>query len=492
MRSLFHKASVRLGLVGLILLLAVAAFVFTPTIQTRAAAVDQLVGYGAGTTGGAGGSTVTVSSLSALTSAVSGSSAKIVQVSGTISGTADVKIGSNTTVIGLGSTASLVGISLNVDGSSNVIIRNLSISKVVASDTTGDAIHLVNGANHIWIDHNNLFSDLDHGKDFYDGLLDITHAADFITVSWNRFHDHFKVSLVGHSDDNGSEDTGHLHVTYHHNWFFNVNSRTPSLRFGTGHVYNNYFQNITDSGIHSREGAQMLIQNNVFSNVDTAVTTTGDSDVDGFANASGNDYGGATVDITQVGSFTQAPYSFTLDATSTVVGSVTANSGVGIVSGSGGGGSTPVATATPTRGVTVTPTPPTATPTPPANSVLQAENASLSNASVSSSNGGFTGSGYVVFGGPGGWIEWTVTIPSTGKYSLVFRYANSASNSLPCSVSVNGTVIKANLTFKSTGSASTWSTTQTSGTISAGTVKIRLTAGSSGGSNIDSLQIVAA
>src|SRR4051812_27125107 len=102
MRSLFHKASVRLGLVALIFFLAVAAIVFVPTVQTRAAAVDQLVGYGAGTTGGAGGSTVTVSSLSTLTSAVAGSSAKIVQVSGTISGTADVKIGSNTTVIGLG------------------------------------------------------------------------------------------------------------------------------------------------------------------------------------------------------------------------------------------------------------------------------------------------------------------------------------------------------------------------------------------------------
>lgn len=27
-------------------------------------------------------------------------------------------------------------------------------------------------------------------KDFYDGLLDITHAADFITVSYTKFHDH--------------------------------------------------------------------------------------------------------------------------------------------------------------------------------------------------------------------------------------------------------------------------------------------------------------
>jgi hypothetical protein len=59
-------------------------------------------------------------------------------------------------------------------------------------------------------------------------------------------------------------------------------------------------------------------------------------------------------------------------------------------------------------------------------------------------------------------------------------------------VSVNGTVIKADLTFKSTGSGSTWSTTQTTHDITGGTVTIRLTAGASGGSNIDYLQIVSA
>lgn len=394
--------------------------------------------------------------------------------------------------MGVGSTASLVGISLNLDGVSNVIIRNLSISFVLASDTTGDAIHLINGTNHVWIDHNTLFSDLNHGKDFYDGLLDITHAADFITVSWNVFHDHFKVSLVGHSDSNGAEDTGHLHVTYHHNWFYNVNSRLPSLRFGTGHVYNNYFQNVSDSAVHSRMGAQMLIENNVFLSVPLAITTTGDSSVDGFANASGNDYGGATVDITQVGTFTKAPYSYTLDSTASVIGEVSAFSGVGIISGDSGNptptpttGTTP--TATPTVGVTVTPT---ATSTPVTGNIFQAESASLSNANVATTFSGYTGSGYVVYGGPGGWIQWTVSIPTSGNYSLVFRYSNSTSNSLPASVSVNGTVIKANLTFKSTGSGSTWSTTLTSNTLPAGTVTIRLTAGSSGGSNIDYLQIV--
>jgi len=47
-------------------------------------------------------------------------------------------------------------------------------------------------------------------KDHYDGLVDITHASDYVTVPRNTFKNHYKGSLVGHSDYNASEDTGHL------------------------------------------------------------------------------------------------------------------------------------------------------------------------------------------------------------------------------------------------------------------------------------------
>lgn len=119
----------------------------------------------------------------------------------------------------------------------NVIIRNLVIKKVVAS--SGDAI-AINKATNVWIDHVDLSSDQTHDKDFYDGLLDVTHAADFVTVSNSYIHDHFKASLVGHSDSNAAEDTGKLRVSYANNHFRNLNSRAPSFRFGTGHLWNKY------------------------------------------------------------------------------------------------------------------------------------------------------------------------------------------------------------------------------------------------------------
>jgi pectate lyase len=307
--------------------LAVAAAVTAPAGVAHAAYESSPVGFGAGTTGGAGGETVTVTTASAFTSAVTGTTARTVRVSGkiTLANKTLVKIGSNKTVLGVGSGSGFTGGGLAVDKSSNVILRNLVISKAVGTD----AIQIQRGATKVWVDHNDLSSDLDHGKDYYDGLLDISHAADGITVSWNKFHDHYKVSLVGHSDNNAAEDTGKLHVTYSHNWFDNVNSRLPSLRFGTGHAYDNYFRSVTDSAVHSRMNAQFLAQNNVFESTKTCLETTGDSDVDGYLNESGNSFGGCANQITRTGSMTSAPYSFTLEPTSTVKATVTAGAGAG-------------------------------------------------------------------------------------------------------------------------------------------------------------------
>jgi pectate lyase len=40
-----------------------------------------------------------------------------------------------------------------------------------------------------------------------------------------------------------------------------VNSRLPSFRFGTGHIFNNYYKDVLGSAINSRLGAQMLVEN---------------------------------------------------------------------------------------------------------------------------------------------------------------------------------------------------------------------------------------
>ncbi|WP_329407005.1 polysaccharide lyase family 1 protein [Streptomyces sp. NBC_00704] len=301
-----------------------AAAVLTVPPPAVAAAESAPVGFGAGTTGGGGAGAVTVSTLSAFKTAVTGSTAKVVKVNGLITLSGQVDIGSNTTVLGVGSSSGFTGGGLRLKKVTNVVIRNLNISKPLKP---ADGIE-VQASTKVWIDHNSFSADRDHDKDYYDGLLDINHASDFVTVSWNTFRDHYKGSLVGHSDNNASQDTGHLRVTYHHNRFTDVYSRIPSLRFGTGHFYDNYVVG-AETAVHSRMGAQMLVENNVFRSTLVAVTTSRDSDVDGYANLTGNDLGGAATELSRVGTFTKPPYSYTAEPASSVVASVTSGAGAG-------------------------------------------------------------------------------------------------------------------------------------------------------------------
>ena len=99
--------------------------------------------------------------------------------------------------------------------------------------------------------------------------MDIKRGSDFVTVSWNRVFSHDKSMLLGHSDDNASQDVGHLRVTYHHNWFDGTNQRHPRVRFGNPvHVYNNYYSNVGGYGVASTEGAGVLVEGNYFENTD--------------------------------------------------------------------------------------------------------------------------------------------------------------------------------------------------------------------------------
>lgn len=133
-----------------------------------------------GTTGGAGGTEVTVTSNDELLAEVEGDDPKIIWVEGTIEGFTDkVRVGSNKSIIGKNSEAKLIGIGLFIKDAKNVIIQNLAISKV--SEGEGDAIGVQKSEN-IWIDHCDLSSDLDNGKDYYDGLADFSHQVDYVTV----------------------------------------------------------------------------------------------------------------------------------------------------------------------------------------------------------------------------------------------------------------------------------------------------------------------
>lgn len=179
----------------------------------------------------------------------------------------------NTTIVGAGADSEIRGAALRINGTDNVILRNLTFSD--SSDcfpawdpgdgSTGawnseyDLLQVINGATHVWIDHSE-FTDapnLDSEQPSYfgtpyqvhDGAVDVTNGSDLVTMSYNRFTDHDKLMLIGSTDSTNRGDPGRLRVTVHHNVFEDVGQRAPRVRYGQVDVYNNHYRVSEDSSV---------------------------------------------------------------------------------------------------------------------------------------------------------------------------------------------------------------------------------------------------
>jgi pectate lyase len=298
----------------------VASAVLVPGLASAepapAAVAATAVGWAAqngGTTGGGGASKVTVRTASQLTAALEGSAAKVVEVSGNISCSGMVRVGSNTTLRGA-SGSRLSGCGLNVRQVKNVIVENLAFN-----GWDDDAINIETSTN-VLIDHNTFGTG-------YDGAVDTKRGSDFVTISWNHFDGQDKNSLVGHSDGNGSQDRGRLRVSYHHNWFEGTNQRNPRVRFGNPvHVFNNLYTNVGSYGVASTQEAGVLVEGNYFENTeDPFHRGEGSSSAGGllarnnhFVNSGGGQQGGSVASV---------PYSYRLDSAAQIKSIVSAGAG---------------------------------------------------------------------------------------------------------------------------------------------------------------------
>ena len=271
-----------------------------------------------GTTGGAGGPTVTVTNSSDFLDYISRDGPYIIQLSGTISLSGMNKVKSDKTIIGLGSDAVITGGGLNLSEVSNVIIQNITFTN--ASD---DSINLQTYTHHVWIDH----CDFSNG---YDGLIDIKRGTDYVTVSWNHFYSHDKTMLLGHSDDNGDQDIGHLKVTYHHNWFDGTSGRHPRVRFGKAHVFNNYYLNNSGYGVASTCDADVVVESNYFQNVPSPTLVGYGSSWDGDLVERNNIFANSGRPETRGSAFEPSSYySYTCDSAFDIPARVKNGAGVG-------------------------------------------------------------------------------------------------------------------------------------------------------------------
>jgi pectate lyase len=322
-------------------------------------AASPLVGWAAvngngvaTTTGGGNATPITVTTLAELQAAVLGTDPAVIFVRGVMA-PGELRPGSNKTIVGLCG-AELHG-HMEVSGAVNTIIRNIKIVGYGVGDcaldpgfdpaegcsTGDDAITVQRDSHHIWFDH----CDVSDGTD---GNLDISNGANFVTISWTKFHytprtdnvgsdstgaaGHRYSNLVGGSD-NTTADADALNVTWHHNWWAdNVVERQPRIRFGENHLFNNYWSSATTNyAVRSGIQAGVLIENSYFDAVRTPHQFNNDADqMTGNITVRGNVYDNTTgTQITGGGgpAFTNPPYPYTLDLAEAVPDLVQAGAG---------------------------------------------------------------------------------------------------------------------------------------------------------------------
>lgn len=248
-------------------------------IALQSAPAASWAGVAGGTPGGAKASAehiYTVTNRSELLEAIrqSGDAQKIIQIKGIIDlsdgkpftsfsdqkSRSQIKLPSNTTVFGVTADAGFINGSLVIKKVQNVIVRNIHIEtpKDVAPhfekgdgwNAEWDGMNVIT-SEHVWVDHvtitdghftDEMYTEKDGWRYVqHDGALDIKRASDYVTVSYSLFDEHDKTMLIGHSDHNGKQDRGKLRVTLMDNIFKSIVQRTPRVRFGKIHVYNNLF-----------------------------------------------------------------------------------------------------------------------------------------------------------------------------------------------------------------------------------------------------------
>jgi pectate lyase len=287
-----------------------------------------------------------------------------------------IRLGSNKTVVGIGTAAFFNRVGIVIQFQSNIIIRNITFTmKDVPITNNGEnkVVGLVNGvattlsdpdcigiqaddtsqseasqtSKHIWIDHCEFYNEdpsVMTNVDRYDGLIDGKNNSTDITISWCYFHDHHKASLMGH----GNSDNYDRRITYSHNYFKNIASRLPLIRFGKCHLLNNYMIT-SENGANARINSDIYVEGNrfeaskkpVFGKVSEngAATFAGNQWLSCsvvpavvLSQASGAKALNASEEVLQ-GSFKPSSfYSYSADPVADVSSIVIANSGVGKIS----------------------------------------------------------------------------------------------------------------------------------------------------------------
>lgn len=263
-------------------LLVIGVLMTLNTINGQTYCFSAPQGYGAGTTGGNGGTVTTVTSQSTLQSALTASGSAVILVSGTISCSYMSVLVSNKTLLGLpgaklvnlGQTKESSGIMNIKSGSNNVIIRNLIFEGPGAYDTDGRDLLTIDGGSKIWVDHCEF-------QDGCDGNYDHKGLTDNVTVSWCKFtylkapksggsggtDDHRFTNLVGSNDTDKPSD-GKYSITWQYCWWAEgCVERMTRARNAQLHMLNCYWNSsVAKVALGLGGTTDCYVENSVFAN----------------------------------------------------------------------------------------------------------------------------------------------------------------------------------------------------------------------------------
>lgn len=193
-----------------------------------------------------------------------------------------LRIGKNKTLIGLGKGAILRNVSFSLSGSSNVILRNLTIRDLNPTvNGAGDAITAW-PADHVWFDHLtfanisraylNIVSSWDE-----DNNQALTVESGYMTLTHNRFDGRVD-ALCGQRSTFVLGTSRNPALTLAYNWFQRSSQRNGYF-FGPGtwaHLFNNLWSNIDGTSVSVACGAATLMQGNAFESAATALDNSDD------------------------------------------------------------------------------------------------------------------------------------------------------------------------------------------------------------------------
>ncbi|KIO19215.1 polysaccharide lyase family 1 protein [Tulasnella calospora MUT 4182] len=301
--------------------------------STGTSAKGTPVGFGAGTTGGAGGVTVTPTTQAELITYLSDSTTRTIILTkifdfttyyGTTTGKAckpwtctngytpqmtidtgkgecdasltlysvtyyqaghdySLKVGSNKTLLGQGSSTGIKGIGLEISGVSNVIVQNIQITDINSQYVWGGDAILITGSSKVWVDHNYIAR---VGRQFIVTGFD---PATQVTISNNYFDGTTSYSASCNGEHYwfllfaGSADT----ITVTNNHIYKTSGRGPHVGGISGynqqiHIVNNYYDTVGGHAIDAAVSSHILVEGNYFKSVTTPDTGTSSGGLEYF------------------------------------------------------------------------------------------------------------------------------------------------------------------------------------------------------------------